>query len=225
MSMRRTALLLAGLCAATAASIAPAAETQYITDSLTVTLRASPVNDAKVVGTPLVSGNPVDVLQRSPDGKWARVRFQQHEGWLPATMLQREQAAHDRLQELQARFDAMDREQKTGGARSEEMTAELQSLRAALTQAQDERNTALQQLAELKIGAAGPQQISANNRTLAGQVAELKIEKEKLAAEVARLADDQRADFLFYGALVVFGGMLVGWLMARQSGRRSSGWQ
>ncbi|MFP5384195.1 MAG: TIGR04211 family SH3 domain-containing protein [Gammaproteobacteria bacterium] len=201
-----------------------AAETQYITDQLSVTLRANPVGDAKAVGSPLVSGNPVDVLQRSPDGKWVRVRFQQVEGWLPANQLQATQGARDRLQELQSRFDAASREQ--GGAREQLQAAEAdrQALRATLAQVQGERDAALQQLGDLKIGAAGPQQISAANQALNQRITELKIDNEKLAAEAARLADDQRADFLLYGALIVFGGMLAGWLTARQSGRRSSGW-
>lgn len=220
--MTLTRLLLPALLLV--AGTAAAAETQYITDQLSVTLRASPVNDAKAVGNPLVSGNPVDVLQRSPDGKWVRVRFQQVEGWLPTNLLQATQGARDRLQELQGRFDAASREQ--GSAREQLQTAEAdrQALRAALAQAQSERDAALLQLGDLKINAAGPQQISATNLTLSAQVTELKIENEKLAAEASRLADDQRADFLLYGALIVFGGMLAGWITARQSGRRSSGW-
>ncbi|MFZ5697343.1 MAG: TIGR04211 family SH3 domain-containing protein [Pseudomonadota bacterium] len=200
------------------------AETQYITDTLSTPLRSSPVNDAKPVGNPLTSGNPVDVLQRSPDGKWARVRFQQLEGWLPTTFLQKEQAARDRLLELQARFEAIDREQKTSSSQSREMEVEVQSLRASLQQAQTERDTALQQLGELKLTAAGPQKLAASNQTLSAKAAAMAIDNERLRAEVERLNHDQKASFFFYGGLVVFGGMLVGWLMARQSGRRSTGW-
>lgn len=201
------------------------ADVAYISDSLSVTLRASPVNDAKVVGNPLVSGNPVDVLQRSPDGKWARVRFQQVEGWMPASLLQKEQAARDRLAELQARFDALDREQRTGGTQVKDLQAEVQSLRAALTQAQTERDTALRQLGDLKINATGPEQLAASNLALNARSVELGVDNERLKAEIERLAHSERSSFLFYGGLIVFGGLLVGWLTGRQSGgRRSSGW-
>lgn len=203
---------------------AAAAETQYITDQLSVTLRASPVGDAKAVGSPLVSGNPVDVLQHSPDGKWVRVRFQQVEGWLPANQLQATQGARDRLQELQGRLDATSRELRSTQEQLQAAKADVQATNTALVLARTERDAALQQLGDLRIGAAGPQQISAANQSLNARVTELKIDNEKLAAEASRLADDQRADFLLYGALIVFGGMLAGWLTARQSGRRSSGW-
>lgn len=214
------------LFAALIAIAAPAlAEIQYVTDSLTVQLRASPVNDAKAVGNPLTSGNPVEVLQRSPDGKWARVRFQQVEGWLPASYVQKDQAARDKLLELQARFEQLDREQKTGGGQLKDFEAEVQSLRASLQQAQAERDIALQQLGDLKLTAAGPQKLAASNQALNTRATELAIDNERLRAEADRLAHDQKASFFFYGGLVVFGGMLVGWLMARQStGRRSSGW-
>lgn len=201
------------------------ADTQYITDTLTVTLKTSPVGDAKPLGNPLVSGNPVEVLQRSPDGKWARVRFQQVEGWLPAGYLQTTQGAKDRLQELQARFDAMNAEQGTRTQKLTTLEAEAQALRAALQKAESDRDTALQQLGELKIGAAGPEQISQTNLSLGAQVTALKIDNEKLAAEVSRLDADRSADQLFYGGLIVFGGIALGWLMARQSGRRPSGWK
>lgn len=212
-------------CALSLCAALPAhAEIQYISDSQSITLRSNPVNDAKVVGNPLVSGNPVEVLQRSPDGRWARVRFQQVEGWLPAGYLQREQAARDRLLELQARYDALDREQRTGGGRLKELEAEVQSLRAALQQAQAERDTALAQLGDLKLVAAGPEKLAASNQALNSRAAQLSVDNERLQAEVLRLTQDEKSDFFLYGGLVVFGGIVVGWLMARQTGRRSSGW-
>jgi SH3 domain protein len=220
-SLPRAALLAALVVVAMPAN----AEIQYITDSLSVPLRASPVGDAKIVGNPLTSGNPVELLQRSPDGKWARVRFQQIEGWLPANFVQKEQAARDKLLELQARFEALDREQQTGGGQLKDLEAEVQSLRASLQQAQAERDTALQQLGDLKLTAAGPQKLAASNQALNTRAAQLAIDNERLKAEADRLAHDQKSSFFFYGGLVVFGGMFVGWLMARQSsGRRSSGW-
>jgi len=202
---------------------AAAAEPGYITDRVSVTLRTNPVNDAKTVGEPLTSGHPVDVLQRSPDGKWARVRFQQVEGWIPGNMVQREQAARDRLAELQARFDALDREQKTGGTRLVDLEAEVQALRASLAQAQSERDTALRQLGDLKLAAAGPQQLAATNQELNARAVELDVDNERLKAEVERLAEEESSDFLLYGGLIVFGGVFIGWLLGRQPGRRS-GW-
>lgn len=223
MKIPRTSTLLSALLFALAAGRAQA-EVAYITDQLTVTLRSGPVGDAKVVGNPLSSGNPVDVLQRSPDGKWARVRFQQVEGWMAANLLQKDQAARDRLTELQARFDALDREQKTGGSHTRDLEAEVQSLRAALTQAQGERDTALQQLGELKMNASGPQQLAASNRELNARSVTLDVDNERLKAEVARLTRSEHASFLLYGGLIVFGGVVIGWLLGRQPGRRSSGW-
>lgn len=215
----------AALFLVTATLAMPArAEVQYITDQVSITLRANPVNDGKQVGNPLVSGNPVEVLQRSPDGKWARVRFQQVEGWLPANLVQKEQSAHDRLLELQARFDALSREQKTGGSRLGELEAEVQSLRASLQQAQAERDTALAQLGDLKLSAAGPQKLAASNNALNIRATTLAIDNERLTAEVERLQQSEEASFLFYGGLIVFGGMGIGWLMARQSGGRRQGW-
>lgn len=212
-------------CALSVFATLPAhAEIQYISDSQSITLRSNPVNDAKAVGNPLVSGNPVEVLQRSPDGRWARVRFQQVEGWLPAGYLQREQAARDRLLELQARYDALDREQRTGGGRLKEVEAEVQSLRAALQQAQAERDTALAQLGDLKLVAAGPEKLAASNQALNSRATQLAVDNERLQAEVLRLTQDEKSDFFLYGGLVVFGGIVIGWLMARQTGRRSSGW-
>lgn len=221
--MIRRSLFPFALAALLAAGMARA-EPAYITDSITVTLRSGPVSDAKNVGNPLSSGTPVDVLQRSPDGKWARVRFQQTEGWMAAGMLQKEQVARDRISELQARFDALSREQKTGGTQVKDLQAEVQSLRAALTQAQSERDTALQQLGELKLNAAGPEQLAASNRSLNTRAIELGVDNERMKAEIGRLAQSERADFLLYGGLVVFGGVVIGWLLARLPGRRSSGW-
>lgn len=203
---------------------APAqAEIQYITDSLSVQLRNTPASDGKLLPVPVRSGNPVEVLQRSPDDKWARVRFQQTEGWLAASYLQKEQSAHDRLLELQGRHDALVREHDTAAARLKELDVELQTLRAGQAQLQEERDTALRQLGELKLNAAGPTQLAASNRSLGEKATLLAIENEKLQVEVDRLRHERSADFLLYGVLGALACVVAGWVMAR-SGRRSSGW-
>lgn len=199
------------------------AETQYISDSLTTTLRANPVGDAKVVGNPLSAGNPVELLQRSPDGRWARVRFQQYEGWLPATQLQREPGARDRLQEMQARVDAMTREHRAAIEQAQKLEADSQDLRAALARAQEDRDNALRQFGDLKIDSAGPQQLARRNNQLQQEVTALTVDNERLQAEVDRLGADQRTRFFFYGGLLVLLALFMGWLLARQSGRRA-GW-
>lgn len=200
------------------------AENQYITDSITINLRSNPVNDAKIIGKALTSGNPVEVLQRSPNGKWARVRFQQMEGWLPAEFLQKEQAASDRLLELQERFNALSHGSGNETVQSKNMEIELQTLRTSLQQLQRERDAALRQLVDLKMTSAGPSELAAAKTALEAKRTQLSIDNERLAVEVARLNDSERSDFLFYGGLIVFGGMIAGWLMARLSGRRPSNW-
>ncbi len=200
-----------------------AAEPGYITDRISTPLRVNPVNDAKTVGEQLISGTPVDILQRSPDGKWARVRFQQVEGWLPANLLQSGQTARDQFAELQARYDALAREQKGEGGQMKDLQAEVQALRAQLAQMTADRDTALKQLGDLKFDSAEPQKLATSNQQLGARTTQLGIDNERMSNEIHRLEEDHSSSFLLYGGLIVFGGVVIGWLLGRQPGRRS-GW-
>lgn len=219
----RCSVRVASLGFLLAAAGSPAAEPGYITDRISTPLRVNPVTDAQTVGEPLSSGMPVEILQRSPDGKWARVRFQQMEGWLPGNLLQSTQAARDQLAELQARYDALAREQKGEDGQMKDLQAEVQALRAQLSQAKADRDTALRQLGDLKFDSAEPQQLAASNRQLGERASQLDIDNERMSNEIRRLEDDHSSSFLLYGGLIVFGGVVIGWLLGRQPGRRS-GW-
>ena len=218
----RTPLLLLLLLLALAPAAA-LAETQYVSDALTVTLRNNPVSDGKPVGTPLAAGNPVDVLQRSPDGRWARVRFQQYEGWLPTAQLQRDPGARDRLQDLQGRLDAMTREHESAIARARQLESDNEALKAQLAQTQAERDAALREFGDLKINAANPQQLAARSNSLQAQVAQLTIDNERLQAEITRQDADRSTRFFLYGGLLVLLALFMGWLLARPA-RRAGGW-
>lgn len=195
------------------------AETLYVSEALATPLRASSAGDARQVAL-VPAGTAAEVLQRSPDGKWVRVRIGGQEGWLPAADLQSQPAARERLSELQVRNDTLQREKQLLETRLRDLEFEAQTLRTSNTQLVQERDSALAQLGDLRLVAAPGEQTVSTQRALTEQAQSLAIEKERLQAEVERLRADRESTFFFYGALVVFVALLVGWVIARQAGQR-----
>jgi SH3 domain protein len=125
--MRKQALL----CLALGASVgSAAAETVYVTDSLRLGLHAAPDTSDRPFEN-LVSGTPVEVLERNPS--FARVRLADgREGWVKATFLVGDKPAAARVLELQAELGGF--ETAAAAAKTAQTAAEqeLASLRGEL---------------------------------------------------------------------------------------------
>lgn len=80
-----------------------AAETMYVTDQVTVGLRADTTPDAVLLGT-VSTGTTLEVVERN--GSFARVRDSNGvEGWVEATALVSQPPAAQQLKALRAEFD------------------------------------------------------------------------------------------------------------------------
>jgi SH3 domain protein len=125
--MRKQALL----CLALGASVGgAAAETVYVTDSLRLGLHVAPDTSDRPFEN-LVSGTPVEVLERNPS--FARVRLADgREGWVKATFLVGDKPAAARVLELEAELGGF--EAAAAAARGAQTAAEqeLASLRGEL---------------------------------------------------------------------------------------------
>lgn len=212
-------LLLPATAALLLAATQAGAETLYVSEALATPLRASAAGDGRQLAQ-VPAGTAAEVLQRSPDGKWVRVRIGGQEGWLPAADLQAQPAARERMSELQVRNDTLQREKQVLETRVRDLEFEAQTLRTSNTQLALERDSALAQLGDLRLVAAPGEQTVTTQRALTEQVQTLAIDRERLQAEVERLRADRESTFFFYGALVVFVALFVGWIIAGQAGQR-----
>lgn len=139
----RTARLCLGLALLAGPAMA-LAETAYVTDQVTVELRADVMPDAPVVTT-VSTGAALEVLERV--GSFARVRTNDGmEGWVEDTALMRQPPAAVQIRSLRAELErtrsqlasAQSRLEQAAGAASRAHEAELAKLRHELAAAREQ---------------------------------------------------------------------------------------
>lgn len=183
--MTRTLFLLAGLLLPALAT-AQTGRQYYISDDITVTLRAEPRNDAPPAGT-LKSGARVTVLQSLGPESFARVRTPEgREGWMTARFLSTQPAAKERYVEARQSLDAAKK-------RIETLERELDAARQQLGQAKPAF------------------ELARENDTLKTSIAEL----QQTNAGIQQRYDAERArrKTLVTGAALIGGGVLLGLLL------------
>jgi SH3 domain protein len=195
--MTRNPIIFAALLALPLAAGA-AADQQYISDEIALSIRDQPSNNGAVIGV-AHSGDPVTVIQTLGEQSFAKVRTADGTvGWVTARYLSDHPAAKDQLAQTRKALDAA--------------RAQIQSLQQSL-------DSNKQKLSELKPA----QELAADNKNLRS---ELELKEHEGEALQRRYNEEQsrRQTLLAGGALVAAGiilGLLLPWLGRRKRRRYS----
>jgi SH3 domain protein len=223
--MRPSALLLLGLCAALLSPFGVRAETRYVTDQLTVPLRAGDNLRYRIIKM-LPSGTALEVLGVNPTSKYARVRTADGQvGFIPQDQLQEEPAARARVAELEARLAALQQDPDSVAARLNHAQSELSDLKVSYQTIAREKQLLEQQLATIRHASANVLDITNDRERLRMQVADLTRTRADLEQENRDLQSQTQQRWFLIGAGVLVGGILLGLLLPRlRLGRRKSTW-
>ena len=198
------------------------AETQYISDELTVPLRRGPTNQHRILHAGLPSGTPLEVLGQ--EGDFTQVRTANGtEGYVPTQYLIPTPIAKDKL--------------AASIKRTEALTAELATLRQSLKTEQGAKTDAAssareseKQVRELQTDLAEIRRVSANsvalyeeNKLLKSTNAELQDNVTKQAAEIKSLKSNEMRTWLLLGGGLVVVGLLFG-VAIKSRPKTRSGW-
>jgi SH3 domain protein len=199
------------------------AETKYVSDQMTITLRSGQGVSHKILRS-LTSGTPLEIVESTDDG-YSLVRTQSGvEGWALTQYLVDEPIARDRLIQAQAQL-AKIREENTA------LTNELDALKET-SQRQDkelkrfdsESNKINSEVARLRKVAANPIQLSEENARLKKETIATKNEIRMLQEKNQVLQDGSDKMWFAVGASVLFGGMLLGLIIPKIRWRKKSTW-
>jgi len=202
-----------------AVATAAAAETNYVDDVLTITLRTGQGNSYQILRT-LTSGTPLEILERGE--KYTRVRTAEGvEGWVLSQYLTPQPVARDRITQMEqrlARFETENQKLKNDLAtlRNEKLTVEGEHKQATGTaeklQAEVER---------LKTVAARPLELEKQNQEMRQRLQKLELDARMLDEENTSLRDRTNRDWFLAGAGVLFGGILLGLLVPKLRKRKN----
>ena len=199
------------------------AETNYVSDNLTVPLRSGPSNAHRILHRGLPSGTRLEVIGRDEESGFTQVRTDRDtEGWVPTQYLITQPIARDQLISARARIGELENA-------VEQQRGELDDLtqgKGATDQANASLNRQVQnlqrELDELKRISKGAIDEHATNQRLTDLNARLRDELDDLTEAYQRTEDNLQQRWLMIGAGLVLLGLLLG--VAIKARPRRSAW-
>lgn len=212
-------LLLAVLL--TASALSARAETAWVSDELIINFRSIPANNGRILKL-LPAGTQLEVLERQPEGDWARVRTQGGDvGWVEQQYLLRQPVAAQRL-------EAANREVERLTRTVTDLREQLAGVQAARSEAEQSSSSLTgevsrleQELAELKRVSSSALETAAENQRLNELNARLRQELDALVEEREELVAGSRQRWMMIGGGLVLGGLVLG-MMLKSRPRRSA---
>ncbi len=199
------------------------AETQYVSDHLVITVRTGQGAQFQIIKT-LESGEHVKVLEVTDTGYTRIETSDGTEGWVRSQYLAEEPVAKEKLaiaenkliqtraalKALKEKFATLSKEHKL-----------LSETQATLSTDKKQLDSELARLNEV---AKKPIILDKQNRQLQTKNVALEKDLQRLNQENHSLKDRSQREWFIAGALVLFGGMILGFIIPKLRGRKRSSW-
>lgn len=217
---------LASLIAGMSVNPAVAQETRYVSDIIYVPLRSGAGNQYRIIDAAIKSGTALTLLESPADSEWSRVRTPNDlEGWIPNQYIMNEVPARIQLTRVQSQLARVTEENNALKQANSQLENENQALTSQASEASTSRSTMESELQKIKTLSAGAIDLDRRYQTLLEKHQLIQTELDSMRAENERLVNDQRMDFLFYGAgILVFGMIFATILPALRAKKRYSEW-
>ena len=218
--MKKPLLFVAGLFLPI---MVQAADIQYVSDQLVITLRSGQGSQYQILRT-LPTGTRLEILEMTDTG-YAKARTPQGlEGWVRTQYLSPEPVAKDKLAVAEKKLERL-------RAQNSQLKEEVSSLRQQHTELASERDNLLNQSQSAKTEverlnevAAKPILLDKQNRELKQQNVSLEKELQLMQQENQVLKDRSQREWFIAGAGVLLGGMLLGLVVPKIRWRKKSNW-
>ncbi len=218
------ALLLTAAIAPRPSAAQEEGAVRYVTDRLSITLRAGPGTAFRILRT-LPSGTRLTVLETDPGSGWSRVRTGGGlEGWVLTRYLMDQPAARERLARAEARAEAARRRASELEARVRSLAAERDTARREAAAQKARADRAERELARIRRVSAEALRLADEHQRLKRELLDLERELRLAREENDALRDRTARDWFMVGAGVLLAGIVVGLVLPRIRWRRRSSW-
>lgn len=204
-------------------SAAFAADYQYVSDKLVITLRTGQGNTYQILKT-LPTGTRLEVLETTDTG-YTHVRTPDGtEGWVRSQYLMNEPTAAMQLENASRQLE----QAKQQNDKLRDTLSQIQKERAELSAERDkllkQNETAEAKLEHLSEVAAKPIVLDKENRDLQQKNVAMEKEMQILSQENQVLKDRSQREWFIAGAGVLLFGLVIGLLMSRVRLKKRSSW-
>jgi len=211
-------VLFLGLALSTAAL----AESAWVSDVFEVTLRTGPTT-SNAIQMMLESGTELEILAEDAEAGYTRVRTNGGtEGWVLTRYLMAEASARQQLRTLTQQLTSANAEGTSRESQLGAIRGEYESAKRRITELERSESSLQEELAEVRRTAANTLAIDSQNKNLQQQLTDTEIQVSVLEQANDTLSGQTTRNWFITGALVLFGGVLLGLILPRMKWQRKS---
>lgn len=196
----------------------------WISDILYVPMRSGAGNQYRIVHRGLKSGTRLEIIEMEEGAEWAKVRYDDTEGYINAQYVVRSAPAMIRLEQLETQHQKVNAQLAELRQQLSAITTERNQLKQENQKLSGDLSSRSEEVDRLQEVAADPIRLDQANRELNEQLSRLRTELNGVTAENALLRSDKTSSMWMVGASILIGGWLIGWLMRSRSARSRSSW-
>ena len=197
-------------------------QSAWVSDQFEITLRTGP-STTNAIERMLSSGTELAVLEQDDESGYSHVRTTGGtEGWVLTRYLMDEPSAREQLERLTQQLTS-------ASAEGASMTSQLSAIRGqyetatrTISQLEQDKAGLQAQLDDITRKAANTLAIDEQNQRLQQQLTDADIRISLLEQENEQLAGQTNRNWFITGALVLFGGVLLGLILPRLKFQRRS---
>ena len=215
---RRLILVVASCAAFSTANV----QSAWVSDEFEVTLRTGP-STSNAIELMVSSGTGLEILEEDPESGYTRVRTGGGtEGWVLSRYLMDEPSAREQLDTLTRQLTSAAEEGASMGSQLNAIRGEYESANRTIEQLEQNNARLQSQLDEVTQKAANTLAIDQQNQDLQQKLTDAEIQVNVLEQEKDRLLRQSNRNWFITGALVLFGGVLLGLVLPRMKFQRRS---
>lgn len=222
MITRTIYLYAAALVICLGLTLPAAAESVWVSDQFEVMLRTGP-STSNAIQLMISSGTELEVLAEDAEAGYTQVRTAGGtEGWVLSRYLMTEASARQQLVTLTQQLTSANAEGSSMGSQLTAIRAESENATRRIRQLEQENSDLQAQMDEIARKAANTLAIDRQNQELRQQLTDAEIKGSMLEQENATLSGQTKRNWFITGALVLFGGVLLGLILPRMKFQRRS---
>lgn len=203
-----------------------AADMVYVTDELSINLRAGTSTEHKILQM-LPSGEPLEIVSDNAGNGYIKVRSQEgREGYVLKRLVSEQPSARERLIKAEKELELLRTDPDQLAGELEKLRSEHTSLRSELAVVSRQRNELEQRLENVRQTLAEPEKIANERDQLRQQVARYIRENEELKQDKLELENSSSQTWFILGGAAILLGIALGLLLPNlyRPPRRKQNW-
>lgn len=198
------------------------AQTVWVSDQFEITLRTGPGTSFEI-RMMLGSGTRLEVIEQDSEAGYTRVSTTGGtEGWVLSRFLMGEPSAREQLEALTGELTDAAEAGSSLGAQLNAIKVEHDAATRRIVELEEDNQSLETELEDIKRAASDVLSIDSQNRNLRQQLTDAEIKISILEQENEALGRRRDRNWFITGALVLFGGAILGLILPRMRFQRRS---